>query len=57
KRGAVVECEKKFHNHVRVISFLNSSPYDTFDSYASNTLAPYFKSYIKRGHMDSNPAS
>ena len=57
KRTAVVESDKKFHNQVRVISLSDSSPYETLHSYVSNTLAPYFKSYIKRGHMDSKPAA
>lgn len=57
KRGAVVESDKKFHNQVRVISLSDSSPYETLHSYVSNTLAPYFKSYIKRGHLDSKPAA
>lgn len=28
----------------------DSSPYETIHSYLSNTVAPYFKSYIKRGN-------
>ena len=56
KRGAVVESDKKFHNQVRVISLSDSSPYETLHSYVSNTLAPYFKSYIKRGHDSKSVA-
>ena len=33
-----------------MISLADSSPYETLHSYVSNTVAPYFKSYIKRGH-------
>ena len=32
-----------------MISLADSSPYETLHSFVSNTLAPYFKSYIKRG--------
>lgn len=49
KRGAFIENDKKFHNQLRVISLADSSPYETLHSYVSNTLAPYFKSYMKRG--------
>jgi dynein heavy chain 1 len=49
KRGAIIESDKKFHNQIRVISLADSSPYETLHSYVSNTVAPYFKSYIKRG--------
>jgi hypothetical protein len=53
KRGAIVESDKRFHNQLRVISLADSSPYETLHSYVSNTLAPYFKSYIKRGMVDN----
>jgi dynein heavy chain 1 len=49
KRGAIIEGDKKLHNQIRVISLADSSPYETLHSYVSNTVAPYFKSYIKRG--------
>jgi hypothetical protein len=52
KRGAVIESDKKFNSkfnsQIRVISLEDSSPYETMHSYVANTLAPYFKSYIKR---------
>jgi dynein heavy chain 1 len=55
KRGAIIESDKKFHNQIRVISLADSSPYETLHSYVSNTVAPYFKSYIKRGSgVDGN---
>ncbi len=41
---------------MRVISLADSSPYETLHSYVSNTLAPYFKSYIKRNEMSSKMA-
>ena len=34
---------------MRIISLADSSPYETLHSFVSNTLAPYFKSYVKRG--------
>ena len=37
---------------MRIISLADSSPYETLHSYVSNTLAPYFKSYVKRGFID-----
>lgn len=49
KRGPIIESDKKFNSQLRVISLEDSSPYETLHSYVSNTLAPYFKSYIKRG--------
>lgn len=52
KRGTIVESDKKFSNQLRVISLFDSSPYETLHSYVSNTLAPYFKSYIKRPSSD-----
>ena len=56
KRDAIIENDKKFHSQVRVISLADSSPYETLHSYVSNTLAPYFKSYIKRNEMSSKMA-
>ncbi len=53
KRGAIVENDKKFHTQIRIISLADSSPYETLHSYVSNTLAPYFKSYIKRSETNS----
>lgn len=52
KRGAIIESDKKLNSQIRVISLEDSSPYETLHSYVSNTLAPYFKSYIKRGSSD-----
>lgn len=49
KRAGIVESDKRFSNQLRVISLADASPYETLHSYVSNTLAPYFKSYIKRG--------
>jgi dynein heavy chain 1 len=49
KRGAIIESDKKFHNQIRIISLADSSPYETLHSFVSNTVAPYFKSYVKRG--------
>jgi dynein heavy chain 1 len=48
KRGAIVESDKKFHNQLRIISLADSSPYETLHAFVSNTLSPYFKSYVKR---------
>jgi len=47
----VIESDKKFHNQLRIISLADSSPYETLHSLVSNTLAPYFKSYVKRDNQ------
>lgn len=54
KRGAIIESDKRFSNQLRVISLADASPYETLHSYVSNTLAPYFKSYIKRGNNEGS---
>ena len=48
KRGGIVESDKKFSNQLRVISLADASPYETLHSFVSNSIAPYFKSYVKR---------
>lgn len=52
KRSGIVESDKRFSNQLRVISLADASPYETLHSYLSNTVAPYFKSYIKRGNAE-----
>jgi hypothetical protein len=52
KHGTIVENDKKFSHQLRVVSLSDSSPYETLHSFVSNTLAPYFKSYIKRSNGD-----
>lgn len=47
KRGAVIESDKSIHSQVRLINFSEGSPYETLHSFISQTLAPYFKSYVK----------
>lgn len=54
KRGLVIENDKNFPSQMRIISLADSSPFETLHSYISNTFAPYFKSYIKRGIYEQN---
>ena len=42
-----MESDKNFPSQIRIISLSDASPYETLHSYVSNTLAPFFKSYIK----------
>jgi hypothetical protein len=49
KRAAIVESDKSLSHQLRLISLADASPFETLHSYVSHTLAPYFKSYVRRG--------
>ncbi|XP_078728003.1 cytoplasmic dynein 1 heavy chain 1-like isoform X1 [Lampetra fluviatilis] len=47
KRSAVIDADKPIRNQLRVMTLSDDSPYETLHSYISNTVAPFFKSYIR----------
>lgn len=48
KRGAVVEADKKVSSQLRVITLSEGSPFETLHAYISNSVAPFFKSFVRK---------
>lgn len=48
KRGAVVEADKKVSAQLRVITLSEGSPFETLHAYISNSVAPFFKSFVRK---------
>ncbi|XP_078590507.1 cytoplasmic dynein 1 heavy chain 1-like isoform X1 [Branchiostoma floridae x Branchiostoma japonicum] len=47
KRGPVIEADKTIASQVRVMTLSDGSPYETLHAIVSNSVAPYFKSYVR----------
>ena len=48
KRGAVVEADKKISAQLRVMTLSEGSPFETLHAYISNSVAPFFKSFVRK---------